>query len=161
MSDLYIQIKDGVTVNHPAAKENLLEAFGEIPTDWEPFLRISKPIVRPPQIIDSTSPLYEKIHGVWMDVWVSRPMTANEIQALKEQAQRAWDNHPDAYNFKAWVFNEATCEFEAPIPQPIDGKYYKWSGVDNAWREAPLYPDAGGEYIFDFRQWVWVSIALI
>ena len=41
--NLYIQIKDGQPINHPAFKNNLLEAFKEIPTDWEIFLRVEKP----------------------------------------------------------------------------------------------------------------------
>ena len=160
MSDLYIQVKDGLPINHPVLLNNLLAAFGNIPSDWEPFERIQKPSVSAPKILDSENSKYEKVNGVWTDVWNVRDMNVEELRIYRERAQRSWDAHPDSYNFTAWIFNEITCEFEAPIPRPLDGKHYKWSGSANNWLEAPLYPQAGGEYIFDFRQWVWVPLVL-
>ncbi len=38
--------------------------------------------------------------------------------------------------YSAWVLNEDSYTWEAPIPYPIDGKSYQWSDDDLAWKEA-------------------------
>ena len=40
--------------------------------------------------------------------------------------------------FNSWVLDEATCQWQAPTPQPIvEGKRYYWSEDDLSWRETP------------------------
>ena len=43
MSDLYIQVQDGATVNHPVLYQNMMDVFGEIPAHFEEFTRIPMP----------------------------------------------------------------------------------------------------------------------
>jgi hypothetical protein len=38
--------------------------------------------------------------------------------------------------YSAWVLNEDSYTWEAPIPYPTDGKSYQWSDDDLAWKEA-------------------------
>ena len=38
---------------------------------------------------------------------------------------------PRPYN--SWILNEDTCQWEAPIAYPTDGKIYKWNEVDKRW----------------------------
>ena len=38
--------------------------------------------------------------------------------------------------FPSWVLNEQTCQWEAPIPMPTDGKMYSWDEDAKAWVEA-------------------------
>lgn len=98
--ELYIQIENNSPINHPAIKENLMQAFGDVPSDWEPFVRVEKPLAgdetddRKFLILDSQEPTYEKVDGVWTDVWVVREMT-DEEKALKEEFL---ENRPDAVN---------------------------------------------------------------
>lgn len=75
---LYIQIQNGQPINHPATEENLLEAYNEIPSDWEPFVRVPRPTnIGFYEVIDGDSS-YQKRGQNWMDVWNVRPMTQEE-----------------------------------------------------------------------------------
>ena len=38
--------------------------------------------------------------------------------------------------FPSWVLSEQTCQWEAPVPMPIDGKLYQWDEDAKAWVEA-------------------------
>lgn len=38
---------------------------------------------------------------------------------------------PKPYN--SWILNEETCTWEAPIPQPLDGKLYEWDENSLSW----------------------------
>ena len=160
---LYIQVENGQAVNHPAFEENLIEAFGAIPNNWEPFIRVSNPTESDNTIVlNSPAPAYQKIDGVWTDVWSFRPKTAEELAHDKEKrlaARRAaWSNLPYSHNFTAWVLNEETEKYEAPISRPDDGKFYRWSGPDNNWKEAEPIPQDDKQYYFDFDNWVNVEI---
>lgn len=75
--DLYIKVENGNCVNHPAFGNNLIEAFGKIPPDWEPFER-REPVVGEYEVLVSMVPTYQKVDGVWIDVWEIRPMTDDE-----------------------------------------------------------------------------------
>lgn len=39
--------------------------------------------------------------------------------------------------FNSWVLNENTCNWEAPVPMPTDGKIYKWDEDSTSWVEVP------------------------
>lgn len=154
---LYIQIKDGSPINHPALEDNLIQAFGQIPNDWEAFTRVERPTPTLYQLIENEHSVYSKVDGVWTDVWFLRDMTAEEIQTRQQFAKDEWLARDQASNWSTWIFDEATCTFLPPVPRPAeDGKIYRWSGADNDWKEAPAYPSAGGPYKFDFSQWTWV-----
>ena len=88
--ELYIQIEDNSPVNHPALKDNLMRSFGTIPSNWEPFVRVERPLAGDEDdekkylILDSPDPTYEKVDGVWADVWAVREMT-DEEKAVKDE----------------------------------------------------------------------------
>ena len=89
MESLYIQVENGEPVNHPALESNLLDAFGSIPSNWEPFIRKYKPEVDTAntfQIVEE-SPVYTKQGNNWEDVWIVRDMTQEE--------KDAWVNSPN------------------------------------------------------------------
>jgi len=153
---LYIQTENGQTVNHPAFEDNLIAAFGGVPDHWKPFVRVERPIIGVYEVLESKQAAYQMVDGVWTDVWFVRPMT-DEEKAAKQQAVRdAWALIPNAFNFTAWVLDEATLMMVPPIPRPVEeGKIFRWSGADNNWKEAPAKPE--GQYVFDFAQWAWVS----
>ena len=155
--ELYIQIKDGMPYEHPAVEKNLLETFGQIPEGWEPFVRVSRPYGLYKVFLQS-DPTYEKVDGVWTDVWHYREMTAEEkateIQAYKDH----WDSLPNRDNFSAWSFDEATRAYVPPIPKPNDGKNYFWQGTTSLWVELPQYPDDGKKYKLDIASATWVEV---
>ena len=51
----------------------------------------------------------------------------------------AYDAARDAFiapqPFPSWVLNEQTCQWEAPVPMPTDGKIYAWGEDAMAWVE--------------------------
>lgn len=50
-----------------------------------------------------------------------------------------YDSERDAFiapkPFTRWVLNEETCQWEAPIPYPTDGKNYLWNDNLGVWEE--------------------------
>lgn len=50
-----------------------------------------------------------------------------------------YDAERDAFltpkTFESWVFNEESCQWDAPIPKPQDGKSYSWDEPTTSWIE--------------------------
>jgi hypothetical protein len=161
--NLYIETENGVTKNHPAFEDNLLLAFGSIPAHWEPFTRVQRPLAGVYELFTSEAPTYEKIDGVWIDVWHKRDMTTEEKAAKQQAVITELSTHEQAENWSAWTLDEATCTMVPPIPQPepdqvkLDsGIYTYWCGADNNWKDTPKRP--GGDCKFDFIAWEWSLI---
>ena len=158
--NLYIQIENGQPVNHPALEDNLLQAFLEIPAHWEKFARALPPVLSVYQTLVSDVPTYEKVDGIWTDVWTVRDMTAEEKADKQQRVRDEFNMRPQAANWAAWTLDEATCTMQPPIPRPpfVAGEFVFWCGADNNWKQAPDYPVDGGKYIFDFFAWQWAAL---
>ena len=161
--NLYIETENGQTKNHPALEDNLLQAFGAISEHWEPFVRVEKPIPTIYQVIDSQEPTYQKIDGVWTDVWTVRDMTAEEKSAKQQVVRDAFNAREQSENWSAWTLDEATCTMKPPIARPYPDQIKLnqriqtfWCGADNNWKDTPARPE--GDYKFDFFAWDWVEI---
>ena len=161
--NLYIETENGVTKNHPAFENNLIQAFGSIPAHWESFIRVARPTPGIYQLLESQEPVYVKVNGVWMDTWSMRNMTAEEKTAKQQAVITAFNSLEYASNWSAWTFDEATCTMQPPIPRPelnqtkLDaGIYTFWCGADANWKDTPVRPQ--GEYTFDFFAWQWIEI---
>ena len=136
--ELFIQVQDGKTINHPALKENLLQAFGNIPDNWQPFVRVEFPTIGIYEVIEDREPTYQLVNGVWTDVWQIREMTPEEKLEKQNWTKELWNSKPNRENFSAWTFDEETCSFVPPVPKPIDEKQYYWDGPSNSWKEIYL-----------------------
>jgi hypothetical protein len=158
---LFIEVANGNASNHPAFEDNLMQAFGCIPDNWEPFIRIPRPEMGTYDVLDSDMPTYQKIDGSWVDVWMLRPMTAEEKNDKQQAVKDAWAARDQAENWSAWVFNESTCQYDPPIPrpEPVEGLIVFWSGAEGDWKVAPAHPQDGKPYKFDFLAWAWVEVA--
>ena len=163
--NLYIETENGVTKNHPALEENLIQAFGVIPEHWEPFIRVQCPILDVYQILENSEASYEKVDGVWTDVWHVRDMTAEEKTARQQTLITSFNNREYAANWSAWTLDEALCRMIPPIPRPVPDQikldaniFTYWSGVDNNWKDTPAYPVDNNQYKFDFFAWQWVQV---
>ena len=158
--NLYIESENGQTKNHPAFEDNLLQAFGRIPDHWESFVRVERPVPGVYEVLESDEPTYERVNGVWTDVWLLRPMTAEEKAAKQQTVKDEFNSREQAENWSAWVFNEDTCQYDPPIPRPdpVEGKIVVWCGADNNWKETPPYPQDDKKYKFDFLAWSWVEV---
>ena len=68
MRHMYIEIENGVTKNHPAFEDTLIQAFGVIPARWEPFTRVERPVLGVYEVMEPDEPVYTKVDGVkdWM-----------------------------------------------------------------------------------------------
>lgn len=156
--NLYIKTENGQPINHPAFEDNLIQAFGAVPLEWKPFTRVERPVPTVYQILDFQDPTYEKIDGVWTDVWSLREMTTEEKAAVQQAVRDVFNQRPQAENWSAWTLDEATNTMVPPIPrpEPVEGKIVFWCGADNNWKETPIRPE--GEYKFDFIAWNWVAI---
>ena len=163
--NLYIETENGITKNHPAFEDNLIQAFGSVPEHWEPFTRVERPVPGVYQVLDSDEPTYEKVNGVWTDVWSLRDMTLEEKAAKQQVVINAFNTRRQSENWSAWVFDEATCAMVPPIPRPeldqakLDaGIKTFWCGAENGWKDAPACPDEQNNYQFDFFAWQWVEV---
>jgi hypothetical protein len=163
--NLYIETENGVTKNHPAFEDNLLEAFGEIPANWETFVRVPMPIPSVYQVLASNESTYSKVDGVWTDVWALREMTAEEKAALQQSVRDEFTAFRQAENWSAWILDEATCTMVPPIARPAPdqtkldaGIHTFWCGADNNWKDTPARPVDDNQYKFDFLAWQWVQV---
>ena len=158
--NLYIETENGVTKNHPALEDNLIQAFGSVPAHWQAFVRVERPILSVYQILDPYEPVYAKVNEVWTDVWSIRDMTAEEKITKQQEVITIFNQHDQASNWSAWILNETTCTMQPPIPRPdpIEGKIVFWCGADNNWKETPPIPE--GNYKFDFFAWIWVEVTI-
>lgn len=125
---LYIETENNLPKNHPALEDNLLQAFGEIPTHWIKFIRVEKPILNVYEVYEGVT--YELVDDSYTDVHHVRQMTEEEKIAKQNETIAAWDNH-----FPSWVFNETNCSFESPVEYPRDSKYYQWDESIINWVE--------------------------
>lgn len=155
--NLYIQIKNGQPVNHPALEDNLLAAFGAVPVNWEPFIRVKFPVLGNYEKWNNPDVTYEKVDGVWTDVYHVIAMSAEEKTAKIDEHKLKWAALPQRDNFSAWTINEETLRYEPPIPRPTDREVI-WSGVNNGWVDRPQKPDDGKTYKLDFYTSSWVEV---
>jgi hypothetical protein len=161
--NLYIETKNGQVINHPALESNLLQAFGSIPNNWEPFIRVERPAPGIYELLESDTPVYAKVDNVWTDIWSVREMTAEEKTAKQQAVITAFNDRSQAENWSAWTLDEATCTMQPPIPRPepdeakLEQRIYTfWCGADNNWKDTPVLPE--GNYKFDFLAWQWIEI---
>ena len=162
--NLYIKTENENPINHPAFEDNLLQAFGAIPSEWESFVRVERPIPTLYQVLDSEEPTYQKIDGVWTDVWALRDMTAEEKSTKQQAVRDAFNTREQAENWSAWTLDEATCTMQPPIPRPdpdqtkLDANIFTyWCGAENNWKDTPTKP-TDSQYKFDFIAWTWVLV---
>ena len=160
---LFIRVQDGATIGNPILEDNFREAFPDVDTNNLPpeFARFIRP--EPPELKmweTREHQGYIFVDGAWTDAWVVKEMTQEEKNFIQKPVKEHWTNRLYASNFTAWVYSEETNSFEPPIPKPeeTDGKIYRWSGVENNWKEAPPKPDFIKEYKFDFFAWQWIEV---
>jgi hypothetical protein len=156
--NLYIQIENGQPINHPAFEDNLIQAFGAVPENWEKFVRLERPTLEQTQEFCDPYVKYEKIDGVWTDVFQIKELTDEEARLKKiDEYKLEWNALPQRDNFSAWVLNEETIQYEPPIPRPADRKVI-WHGASNSWVDMPVKPSDGKKYRMDFYTSSWVEV---
>ena len=155
MENLYIQINNGQPVNHPTTEENLLQAFGAVPSDWSPFKRVLQPD-------NLEKSVYKKIECVyalgsdgvtWEDTWVVSDRTPEEQTAFIDELN-ANRPYPNA------VLNPNNLTWDIP-PRPKEklneGTCYLFNLKQGLWIVAPLHPKDEKNYRFDFETMNWIE----
>lgn len=131
---LFIRIVDGKPFEHPIIEGNFIQAFPDEDIDnlsenFAPFTRLQQPQAGPYEEFTGVEYISDD-NGGFKDHFVFRQFTAEEIAAKQQQIKDEWvarDGHP------SWVFNETTCQYEAPIPYPTDGLKYVWDEPTLNW----------------------------
>lgn len=116
--NLYIQVQDGQPINHPALVDHLYGAFGGVPDDWKPFIRVERPVVGVYEVYVDTT--YEQVGDYYVDVHNVRPMTAEEKAAKIEQARASLPPN--------WTLDTETLRPVRPL-MPTTGGPWKFDGV--------------------------------
>jgi hypothetical protein len=77
------------------------------------------------------------VHSLWKQTSYNKQFRKNYaiVDGFYDYARDAFIP-PKPFN--SWVINEDTCNWQAPIEYPNDGKSYNWSEVTTSWVE---YPD--------------------
>jgi hypothetical protein len=133
--DLYIQLIDNQPVNHPLVKENVQTAFPDVdfnnlPNWLAKFERVPAPVIGPYE--KNQRNVYEFVGEIVKDVWYADSMTNEEIIEKQNQTKETWEE----YGFSSWIFNETTCDFDPPVPYPIDTDInYVWDEDTLSWVE--------------------------
>lgn len=132
--ELFIRIVDGKPFEHPIFGDNFRQAFPDVdtnnlPPEFAKFQRVAAPRLGPYEKNQAVS--YKLINGVYTDVFVCEPMTSEEIANKQNAVKSEWLQN----GFQSWIFNEATCTFDPPVPYPTDGKQYTWDESTTSWVE--------------------------
>lgn len=161
MTELFIRIVNGQPFEHPILGVNFKQAFPDVdvnnlPPEFARFERVPRPDLGTYEVWVQENSTYELIDGVYKNVWHKRLMTAEEKMAKQQAAKDDWESHPQANNWAAWVFDEASCTYMPPVPKPA-GNYF-WCGSTESWVEWPPYPTDGKEYDLDYFNATWVEV---
>jgi hypothetical protein len=92
------------------------------------------------ETIDGLTP--EKWYGNFRGQKCIRTSYNNNIRFNYAGIGFIYDSVRDAFYtpqpYPSWVLNETTCQWEAPVPYPTDGKAYYWDEVALNWIEVPI-----------------------
>jgi len=73
--------------------------------------------------------------------WFSRPQPDSGIALRKNYAGigYTYDSTRNAFytpqSYSSWLLDDETCQWNAPIPRPDDGKWYGWDESITNWVE--------------------------
>jgi hypothetical protein len=143
--ELFIRVKDGQPFEHPIFGDNFCNAFpnvdtNNLPAEFARFVRVAAPAVGPYEKNQTVS--YQLVDGAYTDVFTVEQMTAEEIAAKQQAVKDAWA----ANGFASWVFNAATCSFNAPTPRPTDVGIYAWDEPSLSWVLTDIPPMSQQKY---------------
>lgn len=128
--NLYIQIENNQTINHPIQQSNLEMIylgidFENLPENLCKFIRVDKPFPKWDEVIEG--PEYKIIDGICYDVW-----TVNKIE--DEKRQQMLDDLSASNPYPSWTVDTVNHDLIPPIPYPESG-YYQWDEPTLSWVE--------------------------
>lgn len=159
--NLLIQIKNGVTFEHPMTEESLRFFIHNLdinnpPEGYARFIRKPYPELPPHQQLESVeyvldSELSEELKTpVWTDKFNIRELSEEEIIELTIQNTRASKEIIELNIQNTRASNERMREVtNAPYSAPDDGNLYIWSVSSNTWI---LMPENFNELVSEFTK---------
>jgi hypothetical protein len=76
--------------------------------------------------------LLDNLGGIWVKTSYN-----GRIRKNYAGVGMTYDEVRDAFispkPFDSWVINENTCQWQAPVSYPTDGKTYEWDETDTCW----------------------------
>lgn len=85
----YIKVVDNQPVDHPVLPANLIEAFGEVPSEYKLFWRTEKPELGMFEEWDTGAVQYGFVNGIWTDLWPKRLISQEKRQAIELETRQA------------------------------------------------------------------------
>lgn len=74
----------------------------------------------------------------------------NKIRKRYAGIGYTYDESLDAFitpsPFPSWTLNTSTCDWQAPVPYPSDGKRYRWDEDNQCWVKVGFDPDDWPDY---------------
>jgi hypothetical protein len=179
--ELFIRVdENGNAVGHPMLGDNFREVFPHVdienlPPEFAKFVRVPFPTVGVYEVVEGAKldggeningvPTYQRVNGVFTDVWPIRQMTDAEKTEKQQNVKNFFGALEQVENWSAWVFDEATCTMQPPVPRPVkdqvkeDARIFTyWCGAENGWKDSPPRPHDENQYRFDFLAWQWVQV---
>jgi hypothetical protein len=83
MDPLFIKVVDDQPINNPVYESNLIQAYGYVPPEYQPFTRAQQNVT--PLIYQNVTDTYQDVNGQWQDVWVISEQTTEEKVATTAQ----------------------------------------------------------------------------
>jgi hypothetical protein len=83
MDELYIKVVDSQPIDNPVYESNLMQVYGYIPSEYQPFTRIAQNIT--PTIYENVTDTYQNVNNQWQDVWLISAQTTEEKAATTIQ----------------------------------------------------------------------------
>ena len=136
----YIRMLNGAPSEHPIVRLNMSQAFPDmdldnLPPEFAKFIRIEAPALGVYEKNQTVAyELVEGMAGTYTDVFYSEPMTAEEITTKQDAVKAEWA----ISGFASWTFNEAICDYDAPVAMPEDGGPYYWIEDTTSWDTMPF-----------------------
>lgn len=79
---------------------------------------------------------FERTHGgVWEQTSYNKKIRKN-FAGIGFKFDRARDAFIPPQPYASWTLSEETCQWQAPVPYPADGKMYVWSEPLKEWVQA-------------------------
>lgn len=97
---LYIKVENGQAVDHPVYWDNLLQAFGNVPENYHPFIRTHQPILSVFEEWDTEAQQYAFVDGVWTDLWPRKPVSSEKHDVLLQELRANIRKSIESY--KVW-----------------------------------------------------------
>ena len=84
--------------------------------------------------IDFLKNIYKNSDTEWRETFKGESQRKN-FAGIGYHYNMTYDAFIPPKSYPSWALNEDSCQWEAPIAYPEDGKYYTWDELNQEWAE--------------------------